>query len=76
MPRQIKSVHLPDANDLFPGITITEAAALTGYHRRTILYHLLEGNLRARKSGRIWLIDIESIDQLIDGSKLNFNFIK
>lgn len=75
MARRVKPVHLPDENDLFPGITITEAATLTGYHRRTILYHVLEGNLRARKSGRVWIIDIESIHQLRDQSNPNSSFI-
>lgn len=54
----------------FPGITVTETAEIMGLNRMTVLYHIDRGNLRVRKSGRVWLIDVESIRQL---ARLNGN---
>lgn len=74
-----KKAHTPkypcSQEEFFAGVTIQDAAQLLHYHRETIIYHINRGTLRARKSGRIWLIDLKSIRQLAGEQHPNYAFM-
>lgn len=46
-------------------LTIAEVAATWGVHRNHVLFAVYRGRLDARKSGRVWLITLESAKRVL-----------
>ncbi|MFW5692454.1 MAG: hypothetical protein ACOCX3_03800 [Chloroflexota bacterium] len=42
-------------------VTLTEASALVGVHRKSILMRIYQDHIEARQSGATWLVDLESL---------------
>jgi len=71
MSRRHKPRYIPQENEFFPGVTVRDAAEMLCTFHTVVRYHIDRGNLKARQSGKTWLIDLESIRQLRDRSTRN-----
>lgn len=61
------------ADDVQMVVTVSEAAKLAKVNRRTIMYHIIDDNLTARQTGKMWLISLKSLVVLYKLSHVNID---
>jgi hypothetical protein len=42
-------------------VTLTEAARIVSRHRKTVLIQIWKGTVKARDTGGVWLVDLQSL---------------